>query len=123
VPATVADVNGANRSVLIQRHDGRQFLCLVGTREYHKHSDHDGDLWLLYRDQGYGTLASICENVLATMTSAIAGLTMQMQIVPLVPSAELPLEQAQQTARQARAVHDQQIALYNQQLQSVADGA
>ncbi|MBK7764391.1 MAG: hypothetical protein IPI46_13775 [Bacteroidetes bacterium] len=37
------------------------FLCFQGTREYHNHSYHSGDSWLLYRQKGKGTLAFIIE--------------------------------------------------------------
>jgi hypothetical protein len=123
VPATVSAPDGSNQSVLIPGPDGKQFLCLRGTREYHEHDDHDGDLWALYRGQGYGTLAAISENVLATMTSTIAGVQMQMQLAILAPSQETPLPQAQQAARQARANYDQQINAFNQHLAAVAAAA
>lgn len=39
----------------------RTFVCKRGVREYHEHFEHSGDRWLLYRGDGLGTLAHICD--------------------------------------------------------------
>lgn len=110
--------DGEPRNVLMRNASGKQFLCLRGTREYHEHPDHDGDLWALYRDDHRGAIAVICERVHETMTSLVAGIGMQMQAGLLMPSPELPIAQAQEMARQARAKYDAQIAAQAAQLET-----
>ena len=39
------------------------FLCLRGVREYHTHPGHSGDLWLLRRGDGIGTLVDLMEQL------------------------------------------------------------
>jgi hypothetical protein len=116
IPATIAAPDGSNRHLLIERSDGRQFLCVQGTREYHEHSDHDGDLWELHRGTGRGTLAAICEDVLATMTSTIAGVGFQMQVTLAMPNPQMPVTQALGAAQQMRANHDQAVDNFNKML-------
>jgi hypothetical protein len=53
---------------------GKTFLCKVGTREYHSHFEHSGDDWLLYRDQGYGTLGRLCDVLWRTAVATVTGL-------------------------------------------------
>jgi hypothetical protein len=36
--------------------EGKPFICIPGTREYHQHPYHTGDSWLLHRGRGEGTL-------------------------------------------------------------------
>jgi hypothetical protein len=111
--------DGQARNVLMTNTSGKQFLCLRGTREYHEHPDHNGDLWTLYREERRGAIAVICERVLETMTGQVAGVAMQLQPGLLMPSRELPLAQAQELARQARARYDAQITAQAAQLGAV----
>lgn len=108
------------RNVLMTNAAGKQFLCFPGTREYHEHPDHDGDVWPLYRNDRRGSVAVICDRVWSTMTSAVAGTQMQMQLVLVTPSPALPLVQAQESARQARAAYDAQVAAYAARLERKA---
>lgn len=39
------------------------FLCVAGTREYHEHPGHSGDVWQLHRATGAGALVRILELV------------------------------------------------------------
>jgi hypothetical protein len=68
--------DGAAIDLFIDHHPdtGRVFLCKVGTREYHTHFEHSGDDWLLYRDQGYGTLARTCDVLWRTAIRTVSGL-------------------------------------------------
>jgi hypothetical protein len=61
---------------------GRPFLCLPGLREYHEHPQHTGDAWLLHRGSGEGRLAVICDRVWRRMVRNVAGLYIQLQMVP-----------------------------------------
>ena len=55
------------------------FLCKAGTREYHTHFEHSGDDWLLYRDQGFGTLGRLCDLLWRTAVRTIAGINIAAQ--------------------------------------------
>jgi hypothetical protein len=114
--ALIEGPDGQPRNVLMRDEAGRPFLCLRGTREYHAHPDHSGDLWALYRREKRGAIAVISERVHATMTSLVAGVGMQIQPSLVTPSADLPLQQAQHAARQARARYDAQVVAQAGQL-------
>ena len=66
---------GAPLDLFIDRHPdtGRVFLCKPGTLEYHTHFEHSGDDWLLYRDQGFGTIGRLCDLLWRTAVRTIAG--------------------------------------------------
>jgi hypothetical protein len=68
--------NGAPLDLFVNGHpdNGHVFLCKAGTREYHSHFEHSGNDWLLYRDQGYGTLARLCDLLWRTAVRSITGL-------------------------------------------------
>lgn len=55
------------------------FLCKAGTREYHTHFEHSGDDWLLYRDQGFGTLGRLCDLLWRTAIRTVTGLNFAAQ--------------------------------------------
>jgi hypothetical protein len=110
------------RNIFITNHEGKQFLCVRGTREYHEHSDHNGDLWLLYRKQGLGSLAVLCDRVASSMTGLLAGVQMQMQTTLAFAPAGVPLEQAEQTQRSFRAAWEQQLSQQEHALPSNNDG-
>ena len=42
---------------------GRPFVCMAGTREYHTHSSHTGDLWDNYRNRGGYDLGGILTRI------------------------------------------------------------
>ncbi len=100
--------DGQPQNVLITNADGKQFLCLPGTREYHEHPDHDGDTWELYRADGHGALAVFCDRVHSTISAFVGGIQMNMQAGLLYPApGGVPLDQARQLALQARGVYEQ----------------
>jgi hypothetical protein len=68
---------------------GHAFLCKPGVREYHSHFEHTGDDWLLYRDQGFGTLAHLCNVLWRATTRTVAGLNFISQRIPLGNDAAL----------------------------------
>jgi hypothetical protein len=46
-----------------QAPDSEAFMCMPGVREYHRHTAHDGDSWLLHRGTGAGTLFEILDKL------------------------------------------------------------
>jgi hypothetical protein len=106
--AWVEAPDGSPRNVLITNADGKQFLCFPGTREYHEHPDHDGDVWELYRAGGHGSLAVICERVHSTIGALVGGVQVNIQPGLLYPAPGGPTPaQTRQLALQARSVYDQ----------------
>lgn len=85
------------RDVLVDSHPEtrRPFLCFPGIRQYHDHPQHSGDLWLLHRGQGTGSLATICDRVWRSMARNVLGLrvTAQMLPAPFVPQVDVRLGQ------------------------------
>ncbi len=73
-----ADEAGAPVDLFVNNHPDtrRVFLCKVGTREYHTHFEHSGDDWLLYRDQGFGTVGRLCDVLWRTAVRTIAGINL-----------------------------------------------
>lgn len=108
--AWVDGPDGQPRNVLIKNSVGKQFICFPGTREFHKHPDHDGDVWELYRADGYGSLAVVCDRVHSTLTAFVAGVQIQMQPSLAYPGGGLLLDQARQMALQVRAAYDARVA-------------
>jgi hypothetical protein len=84
--ATVPTPEGP-RNLIVNGHpdNGRPFFCVVGTREYHFHDQHSGDDWLLHRDSGAGSLATICDRIWRSMVRNLLGL--QVLIATLPPEA------------------------------------
>jgi putative metal binding uncharacterized protein/uncharacterized protein DUF2604 len=62
---------------------GRVFFCKRGVREYHSHFEHDGDDWLLYRGDGYGTLVQLCDLLWRRAVRTIVGLNFISQRIPV----------------------------------------
>jgi hypothetical protein len=60
----------------------RPFLCVPGTREYHEHPQHSGDLWLLHRRNDAGRLAPLCDLIWRTMSDNVVGLNVGVQALP-----------------------------------------
>lgn len=54
--------NTQNQNLVIIDNE-RPFVCLRGLREYHAHSQHDGDPWSLYRNTKLGTLNDILDRL------------------------------------------------------------
>jgi Predicted metal binding domain len=73
-----------------RRYNGRPFYCQRGVREYHDHDEHDGDDWLLYRSDGLGELASLCQRIWQRMAQNVAGLQFQSLLAPPPIDAVLP---------------------------------
>lgn len=61
----------------------RTFICKRGVREYHSHFEHNGDDWLLYRGDGLGTLAHLCDVLWRHTTRTVTGLNMVAQRLPV----------------------------------------
>lgn len=81
---------GTPIDLFIDRHPdtNRVFLCKPGTREYHTHFEHSGDDWLLYRDQGFGTIGRLCDLLWRTAVRTIGGLNFTVQRPPSGSMAE-----------------------------------
>lgn len=97
------------RNILMTNRRGQDFLCIRGTREYHEHSDHNGDLWLLYRRDGLSSLSVLCDRVASSMTSTVAGVQFQMQPALALAPAGMPLELAAQHQRGLLAAWNSQL--------------
>lgn len=91
------------RDLLINEHPEhkRAFLCVPGTREYHNHPQHSGDLWLLHRGSGAGCLAPLCDLVWRTMADNVLGFNVGVQTLPAPMNIQVqlhPLQGERQTA-------------------------
>jgi Predicted metal binding domain/Protein of Unknown function (DUF2604) len=84
------DDAGAPLDLFINHHPdtGHVFLCKPGTREYHTHFEHSGDDWLLYRDQGFGTIGRLSDLLWRTAVCTIAGLNFGAQRPPFGEAIE-----------------------------------
>jgi hypothetical protein len=76
-----AGPDGAPLNLFVRGHPdtGHAFLCKRGVREYHTHPEHSGDDWLLYRDQGRGTLGGICDLLWRLTVRTIIGINSFVQ--------------------------------------------
>lgn len=85
------------RDVLINRHPltGLPFLCFPGIREYHTHPQHSGDRWELHRQQGGGSLTTICDRVWRTMARNVLGLQAVVTVLRADAPSQLDLHVAQ----------------------------
>lgn len=74
---------GAPLNLFVGAHPdtGRVFLCKQGVREYHTHPEHSGDDWLLYRDQGRGTLGGLCDLLWRLTVRTVIGINSFVQRV------------------------------------------
>lgn len=94
---------------------GRVFLCKVGTREYHTHFEHSGDDWLLYRDQGFGTIGRLCDVLWRTAVRTIAGLNFVAhrpglpERAPLTPSIEIRQQKFEELAQAPQQIPLEQM--------------
>jgi hypothetical protein len=82
------------RDLIINEHPihGRPFLCVPGTREYHDHPQHSGDVWLLHRKNGAGRLAPLCDLVWRTMADNLLGLGLGVQALPAPVGYQVQLQ-------------------------------
>lgn len=91
---------------------------MPGIRQYHEHPQHSGDDWLLHRDNGEGSLATICDRIWRGMARNLLGIHIEVQTLPgqlqfqlrvasapgeVVPQLWEQVEQAQQAARAAES--------------------
>jgi hypothetical protein len=100
-------VAGAPLDLFVHGHpeSGHVFLCKAGTREYHTHFEHSGNDWLLYRDQGYGTLARLCDLLWRTAVRSITGLNFvgqRVEVAGIGPS-NFGIEVRQENSDELRA--------------------
>ena len=56
------------------------FFCIPGVREYHQHSAHTGDSWLLHRGAGEGTLLFILDQLWKYGVQGVASYNCQLTI-------------------------------------------
>jgi hypothetical protein len=104
-----------NLFVLGHPKTGRVFLCRRGVREYHNHPEHSGDDWLLYRAQGYGTLAALCDLLWRRAVRTVTGLNFIAQRISigdggaLNQAVEIRQENAEELEVQARGQMPQVI--------------
>jgi hypothetical protein len=104
---SVTSAAGAPLDLFVNGHpdSGHVFLCKAGTREYHTHFEHSGDDWLLYRDQGFGTLGRLCDLLWRTAVRTVTGFNFLSQRVgiPGRPPANFGIEIRQENFEEMRA--------------------
>jgi hypothetical protein len=100
------------RNLVIGGHPatGRPFFCLAGVREYHTHPQHSGDSWLLRRETGDGSLATICDRIWRSMARNLLGLQVNLQTLPGQIQFQLRLTNAPGDAAQLFAAQAQEDA-------------
>lgn len=83
VQALVETDEGASDLVVHSHPDtNRPFFCVPGIRQYHDHPQHSGDSWLLHRNSGEGSLATICDRIWRAMARNLLGIHVELQTVP-----------------------------------------
>jgi hypothetical protein len=82
--------NGA-QNILLNHPNGKPFLCIRGTREFHEHPQHTGEPWALYRAQGAGALAVLCDLIATTITNTVSGLGMAPVLVQQPPLQQIQM--------------------------------
>ncbi|MDX6453829.1 MAG: hypothetical protein QOH16_3878 [Gaiellaceae bacterium] len=94
------------RNILLQNGEGKHFLCVPGTREFHDHPQHSGEPWALFRSRKMGSLAVVAERVWQSMTQTIQGIALQpallQQIQIQLRAQQIPPEILQQMLGQAQ---------------------
>lgn len=78
---SVVGNDGSPLNLFVNGHPetSRVFLCKRGVREYHSHPEHSGDDWLLYRDQGRGTLGGLCDLLWRLTSRTLVGYSLSAQ--------------------------------------------
>jgi hypothetical protein len=107
--AFLRGMSGVAQDVLIDPHPitGRPFLCVAGTREYHTHPQHNGDLWLVRRTSGEGTLARLCDLLWRGMVRSVVGMNVDFSL-KVHPDADLIRAQIAAAQQQAQLAAQQQ---------------
>lgn len=80
------------RNILLRNADGKAFLCVPGTREFHDHPQHSGEPWALFRARKMGALAVIAERVSESMTNTIKGVGIQPVLVQPMPQQVVEMQ-------------------------------
>jgi hypothetical protein len=82
------------RNILVSGHPetDRPFLCVPGTRQYHSHPQHSGDLWLLHRGAREGSLVTVCDRIWRTMARTMVGLQVALLTLPAGSAAQVHLQ-------------------------------
>jgi Predicted metal binding domain len=79
------------QNILLNYPNGKPFLCVRGTREFHDHPQHTGEPWALYRSQGAGALVVLCDLIATTITATVGGLGMAPVLVQQPPQQQIEL--------------------------------
>jgi hypothetical protein len=120
VVQALVDTDEGPRDLVVHSHPdtGRPFFCVAGVRQYHEHPQHSGDSWLLHRQTGEGSLATICDRLWTAMARNVLGIQINVQTLPggvqlqfrvaSAPGEVVPAmwQQAEQAERAARAAQD-----------------
>ncbi|MFL5833350.1 MAG: putative metal-binding protein [Solirubrobacterales bacterium] len=99
----------ANLFIVAHPETGHVFFCKPGVREYHSHPEHSGDDWLLYRGEGFGTLAQLCDSLWRLAVRNVTGLNFisqrlaMGQLNSLNHAIELRQENVDQLTAEAQA--------------------
>jgi hypothetical protein len=95
------------RNILLRNGEGKWFMCVPGTREFHDHPQHSGEPWPLFRSRKMGSPAVLAERVWQSMTRTIQGVGLQpvlmQQLQIQVPAQQIPPEILQQMLGQAQS--------------------
>jgi hypothetical protein len=92
---------GAPPNLILTHPKRGQFLCHRGVREFHAHEQHDGDDWLLYRTEPFGTLDAICELLWRTIVQTVVGFAEVVQTTPNGNAVRLAIMQGGPQAQAA----------------------
>lgn len=84
------------RDLVVHTHPdtNRPFFCVPGIRQYHEHPQHSGDSWLLHRQSGEGSLATICDRIWRAMARNVIGIQVNVQTLPGQVQLQLRLASA-----------------------------
>jgi hypothetical protein len=106
VQAIVASDEGP-RDLIVQGHPatGRPFFCVPGVRQYHDHPQHSGDSWLLHRESGEGSLATICDRLWRSMARNLIGVQVNVQTLPGQLQVQLRVANAPEEVVEAMWAH------------------
>lgn len=93
VTATI-QTNEGPRNLLVSSHPDtrRPFFCVPGTRQYHDHPQHSGDLWLLHRPAREGSLVTVCDRIWRAMTRNLVGLRVALLTLPLEAAQQIQIQ-------------------------------